>query len=222
MSLGVPRKEKDKSGAPCLACDVAVNSSWFDDCLAGGDNLVFTTFVVNIAMEGLCDKYGDEVNLDRQGWTILKNKKYLGTAQKHTIQKRAKGNKIFELDEGGQKTVIKSKEKKEERSVLPVRVLEESSSSTSTPKYKLFKEPLHSPDPDRLTAEVFLPGVRSTRDFTLDVGGDRIVVEARKAGLLLDVFVDLDIDCEHDDCRAQFHRDTKVLTVTLPLVRATN
>jgi hypothetical protein len=52
------------------------------------NSLTFTTFVVNLAMEGLCDKYGDQVNLDRQNWTILKNKKYMGTLQRHHIQQR--------------------------------------------------------------------------------------------------------------------------------------
>ena len=59
MSLGAPRPEKDKSGIPCLASDVAVNSAWFEDNVS--DNLVFTTFVVSVAMEGLCEKYGDKV-----------------------------------------------------------------------------------------------------------------------------------------------------------------
>jgi len=87
MSLGSPRDEKDKSGQKCSACDVAINSVWFDDVMF--DSIAFTTFVVNVAMEGLCEKYGDEVNLDRQNWTILKNKKYLGNLQKHHIQQRA-------------------------------------------------------------------------------------------------------------------------------------
>ena len=50
------------------------------------NSITFTTFVINVAMEGLCEKYGDEVNLDRQNWIILKNKKYLGTLQRHHIQ----------------------------------------------------------------------------------------------------------------------------------------
>ena len=50
------------------------------------NSIAFTTFVINVAMEGLCEKYGDEVNLDRQNWVILKNKKYLGTLQRHHIQ----------------------------------------------------------------------------------------------------------------------------------------
>ena len=50
------------------------------------NSIAFTTFVINVAMEGLCEKYGDDVNLDRQNWIILKNKKYLGTLQRHHIQ----------------------------------------------------------------------------------------------------------------------------------------
>ena len=57
-------------------------------CLNQVKSLTFTTFVINLAMEGLCDKYGDQVNLDRQNWTILKNKKYMGTLQRHHIQQR--------------------------------------------------------------------------------------------------------------------------------------
>ncbi len=95
MSLGAPREEQDKSGSPCLACDVAVNSAWFADTVAKSD--VFTAFVAHVAMEGLCEKYGDAVNLDRQNWTVLRNKKYLGKPQRHRVQKRAKGNMIEEV-----------------------------------------------------------------------------------------------------------------------------
>ena len=54
------------------------------------NSIAFTTFVINVAMEGLCEKYGDEVNLDRQNWVILKNKKYLGNLQRHHIQQVSK------------------------------------------------------------------------------------------------------------------------------------
>ena len=97
MSLGAPREEADKSGQPCLACDVAVNSAWFADTVSNSD--VFTAFVVHVAMEGLREKYGDDVNLDRQNWTMLKNKKYLGKPQRHRIQQRAKGNRIEVMDD---------------------------------------------------------------------------------------------------------------------------
>ena len=76
MSLGAPRSERDKSGKDCYACDVAVNSVWYDQTMV--DSLTFTTFLVTLAMEGLCNKYGDTCNLDRQNWSILRNKRYMG------------------------------------------------------------------------------------------------------------------------------------------------
>ena len=51
----------------------------------------------------------------------------------------------------------------------------------------------------------------------MEVGEDRIVVEARKCGHLLDVFVPFDID--RDAAGAEFHRDKQVLTLTMPLVK---
>ena len=44
---------------------------------------------------------------------------------------------------------------------------------------------------------------------------NRIVVEARKCGYLLDVFVPFDID--QGAVGAEFHRDNQVLTLTMPL-----
>ena len=34
MSLGEPRKEKDKSGAECWAAEVAINTNWFEQMAA--------------------------------------------------------------------------------------------------------------------------------------------------------------------------------------------
>ena len=68
MSLGAPRDEKDKSGQKCSACDVAINSVWFDDVMF--DSIAFTTFVVNVAMEGLCEKVRISVPFMRYGKNV--------------------------------------------------------------------------------------------------------------------------------------------------------
>ena len=47
---------------------------------------------------------------------------------------------------------------------------------------------------------------------------NRIVVEARKCGYLLDVFVPFEID--QDAVGAEFHRDKQVLTLTMPLLKS--
>ena len=58
-------------------------------------------------------------------------------------------------------------------------------------------------------------GVRSIREITLDLGEDRIILEARKAGFALDVFVPFLI--VQDGSSASFHRDKHVLTIEMPL-----
>jgi len=227
MSLAGPREERDKSGAACLACDVAINAAFFADCVE--DSIVFTTFVVNLAMEGLCEKYGDDVNLDRQNWTILRNKKYLGKLQRQTIQQRAKGSKIKEVEEGASDVVVSEKDAKsviisevqtrnveQEQPVAP----EPSSSSRAlrTPAFKLFREPRGCQQKTKaLTAVIELPEVSSAREISLDVGGDRLVCEARKAAYLLDVFVPHSLAA--DGARADFHRDRRVLTVQVPVLQ---
>lgn len=197
MSLGGPRQEKDKSGSACLACDVAINTVWFDDVMF--DSIAFTTFVVNVAMEGLCEKYGDQVNLDRQHWTILKNKKYLGKLQKHHIQQRANTpgeySKITEMDG----PLMNAKEAKQ----IP------------QPEYFIVKMPVDAKDPDCLMATIKLPGQMSKSGLMLDVGEDRLVFSSRMNHL--DVFLPFRIN--QDGTSAQFDSDEKTLVITMPLVR---
>ena len=234
MSLGEPRKEKDKAGGPCHCADVAVNAAWYEDTMQ--NNLTFTTFLVHVALEGLCEKYGDVVNLDRQNWAILKNKKYMGAIQRHRIQQRASGNKIKELapsdrdakgplirevepesasQSPGNKTTAPRTAAAVERPLLQPTVSRRT--VELTPEFKLTKEPKESDTPDFLVAEVELPGVRSCRELLVELGEDRIVVEARKRGYLLDVFVPFNIDQEM--AGAEYHRDKQILTITMPLLQ---
>ena len=186
MSLGEPREERDKAGGLCHCADVAVNAAWYEDTMQG--NLTFTTFLVQVAMEGLCEKYGDVANLDRQNWAILKNKKYMGAVQRHRIQQRASGSKIKELpsprNDGGKAPLIREVVDAEEAVVNRSANSELASKAAAvvrplipppppastlhkpeqTPKFMLTKEPKESDDPDFLVAEVELPGVRSARD----------------------------------------------------------
>ena len=226
MSLGSPREEKDKSGNKCLATDVAINSVWFDDKME--KSLVFTTFVVNVAMEGLKDKYGDQVNLDRQNWNILRNKKYMGELQRHRIQQRAKGSKIQEVtnNESGStkiKPLIVEVERKEQKDVPPKLApkvndaIPKIKRNDREPQYKIFKDPACANIPDRLRVEVWFPGVRSQKELTFHVGEDRIVLEARKAGYILDCFVPFSI--RQEGCFARFETPTQKLVLILPVVK---
>jgi hypothetical protein len=46
--LIVNRLEKDKSGSECLAAEVAVNATWFEQTME--PSIVFTTFVITVAI----------------------------------------------------------------------------------------------------------------------------------------------------------------------------
>lgn len=229
MSLGSPRLEKDKAGNECLCSDVALNSAWFEDVME--NSIVFVTFVVNVAMEGLCEKYGDQANVDRQNWTILKNKKYMGELQKHHIQQRAKGSKIVELDEAA----INSETGAKPKSVL-IKELSSSSSPSQISQAKPSKPKANSlksnqgsglnnssillkkaciNGSDMVVADLSLPGVTSQKELSLDLGEDRVVVEARKANHLFDFFLPLNI--EQSQASAQFNQVNQSLRIYMPI-----
>ena len=218
MSLGAPRKEKDKSGAECSVAEVAVNTAWFDGTMV--DSMVFTSFVVTVAMEGLADKYGEEARLDRQNWTILKNKKFLGeTCPPHRIQLRSNagieqvgeniiGKKVQEMEEEEQpksKLYTKPNNKAISNTVI---------STDREPKYRIVKHPLK--DPVELMATVWLPGVKGVKEITLDIGEDRMVLVCTKQQYMLDIF--LPYTFNNDGVNARYQKDEQVLSVTIPLV----
>merc|ERR550519_49436 len=234
MSIGAPRKETDKSGGSCWAADVAVNKKWFEDTMLASK--CFTGFVITVAIEGLGDKHPAEARLDRQNWLVLKNKKYLGDkVPQHRIQQRG-GAGIQEVGENevnyDEKTDTKDKKVlikeigegeilKENKSV---RITKEKSDvkeekvdvvKEREPKFKIVKDPVN--DPDFLVATVEMLGVRSQREMTLDVGEDRVVVEARRVGYLLDIFLPHRLNQEN--CGAQFNRVTQELTITMPIIK---
>lgn len=234
MSIGAPRKETDKSGGSCWAADVAVNKKWFEDTMLASQ--CFTGFVITVAIEGLGDKHPSDARLDRQNWLILKNKKYLGDkVPQHRIQQRGgagiqevgvnqvnyeekadtKDSKVLIKEIDGEGEVLEVGENKsliikESSDVKKVDVVKE-----REPKFKIVKDPVI--DPDFLVATVEMPGVRSEREVTLDMGEDRVVVEARKQGYLLDIFLPYRLN--QDNCGAQFNQLTQQLTITMPIVK---
>uniref|UniRef100_A0A182J768 PIH1 domain-containing protein 1 n=1 Tax=Anopheles atroparvus TaxID=41427 RepID=A0A182J768_ANOAO len=92
-----------------------------------------------------------------------------------------------------------------------------SQAASKKPESKLFREPVAG-RAKRLIGEFHLPDCNSSSEITLDVGEDRILLEARKKGYLLDVFV----DCRIDESQVEAHFDTatKILQVTMPVLGA--
>ena len=196
MSLGSPRTEKDKSGNDCLVSDVAVNAVWYDETMV--DSLTFTTFLIQLAMEGLCDKYGDLCNLDRQSWSILRNKRYMGKLQRHTIQQRASATKIEEVNH----------ETKVDKKPLIVPAATKVISK-ETPSLILIKEPHEATQPNRLVARIDLPKELSKIGLNLELGEDRLALQSNHYSL--DIFLPYMI--LPSSSKAEFHTSNRQLIV---------
>ena len=204
MSLGAPHQEKDKSGNDCLACDVAVNSVWYEQTMM--DSLTFTTFLVTLAMEGLCNKYGDVCNLDRQNWSILRNKRYMGKRQRHTIQQRASATKIEELSGLEDKETLMKPLSSSKPLITPVK---------EKPELILVKEPADASHPESMVATIQVPRVVSKNEMQLELGEDRLVLLSENYSL--DVFLPFNFD--PDQSRAEFDRLKRSLKIQMKVVQ---
>lgn len=189
LSLGLPHDEVDKSGSPCKAYDIIVNSNFFSKMKK---NELFKRFLITIALDGIEDKYG--VNAVGDDYVILKNKRYLGTMPDHCIQDRS-GPLIAEVEgAAGDADQAGSSEKK---------------STLYLTRHSLPGQP------DTLVARISLPGVKSAKDLALDVGEDRIVLKAERPSYSVDVFVPCLLN--QDGCQAEFNAQHQVLTVMMPI-----
>ncbi|XP_075695975.1 PIH1 domain-containing protein 1 [Rhinoderma darwinii] len=194
MSLGEPHVEVDNSGSGCTAYDIVINSAFFEKI----KNELFREFFITVAMEGLENKY--EMELSRE-WKMLKNRKFMGSIFDQNIRTKSKPM-IQEMDSQPAK-------------LMPSKFLiSEVESSPVKPDYTIVAEPPEG-HPSFLVAEISLPKVSSTRSLVLDLGEDRIVLVGRPDLYHLDVFFPYNIIQEQSG--AQFNKDTKVLTITMPI-----
>ncbi|KAM8927758.1 PIH1 domain-containing protein 1 [Pelodytes ibericus] len=195
MSIGEPHVEVDNSGSGCTAYDIIINDSFFEKMKA---NELFREFFITVAMEGLENKY--EMELSRE-WKMLKNRKFMGLISEQNIRTKSKPI-IQEMD----------------TSVSPNNpskpLIAEINSSPVLPEYKIMAEPPEG-HPSFLVAEISLPKVSSVRSLVLDLGEDRIVLLGRPDLYRLDIFIPYNIIQEESG--AQFNKEKKVLTITMPV-----
>lgn len=83
MSITELRTILDKSGKDAVVCDVAIHPSFFRKIEAV---IIFRNFLITIIFEALDTKYNMQINRDT--WLILKNRKSMGELVKHRIQSR--------------------------------------------------------------------------------------------------------------------------------------
>lgn len=83
ISITELRLTPDKSGKQAVVCDVAINPQLFAKVEA---LVIFRDFLVTIVFEALDRKYGVQINRDT--WIILKNRKCMGTLVTHRVENR--------------------------------------------------------------------------------------------------------------------------------------
>lgn len=124
---------------------------------------------------------------------------------------------IEEIDPGTMKTMKDEKNKmsgKDEYIPDPTKMAI-SQASCKRPDCRLFKEPAVG-RARVLMGEFYLPECTSIKEITLDIGEDRILLEARKKGYLLDAFVDYPIDS--NKVTANFNSESRMLNVVMPIL----
>lgn len=234
MSITGLRVTTDKKGNEALVCDVAIHSAFFRKIEAMN---IFRDFLITIVFEALDTKYN--VQIDRESWFILKNRKCMGTLITHRIQNRdaktvyesyqnpTKEHQklVQELDGGKVGNDLSNRIKKpklitematkpshtstdfDSRLILPTkRAISTAASEMREPQYRLFK------NRSTLIAEFFMPDVLWQNEISLDLGRDRLVLEARRTGYLLDSFFPHNID--HNLSSAMFDNESHVSKIT--------
>uniref|UniRef100_A0A3P8ZS60 PIH1 domain-containing protein 1 n=1 Tax=Esox lucius TaxID=8010 RepID=A0A3P8ZS60_ESOLU len=129
---------------------------------------LFQQFLIAVSLEGLENKYNLELSRD---WKVLKNRKFLGSVNEQNIRTN-------------RKPVIQEINSRDTHTAPAKR-----------PEFCLLVEP-PAGDPEFLIAEIQLPGVASSRSLVLDLGEDRLVLNARPSLFHLDCFIPVFIDQE--------------------------
>ena len=195
ISLGEPHAEVDHSGKGCSAYDVIVNSEFYQRTQ---NRPVLKNFLLTLALEGLEQKYN--LNLSRD-CKILKNKKFLGSAETQHIRQKSKPS-ITEVDD-----IVTKKP-------LITELDYQTSATAEKPTFKIVREPLEG-DPKFLIMEIHLPKLTTSKVAKLEVGEHRVVFHAHPN--LYDLDIDLPYYVDNEEVGAQFNKSTKILTATIPV-----
>ncbi|XP_026465543.1 PIH1 domain-containing protein 1-like [Ctenocephalides felis] len=203
MSIGEPKNDIDNKKQSVIVIDIAIHPSYFVKII---DDDIFKSFLFRVVFEALEFKHNITVN--HEEFIILKNKKAFGQLQSHKIQDRDLAKmKGIEIpgDQNNEDTKKKQPMIEEVMDILP---------KTRTPQYRILREP-DIGEPKKLLGEFLLTGVFSTKEFYLDIGEDRIVLEAPNSGFFLDIFIPYNIN--QDGVAAEFNKHSSILKVTMPV-----
>lgn len=253
LSIGEAHEETDKSGKPCTAYDVVVNPTFLEKSKY---NSVFHNVLIVATLESLELKYSLE--LDKNGWTVLKNKLYLGTAREQCVRTvmplvqevstlrpaappsgpaRGTSNTTDDSKTSGFDVVKKhgdaasgflgddnkaaaTNKNKHDRLMTPVSSTKKTKEESAKRRPECVLRRVMGEGSDgaqaemvAVTARVELPGVSSSRDVSVLVGEDRVVLESSVH------FLDVLLPCtvEADTATAHFVLDKQTMVITAPV-----
>ncbi|XP_012252460.2 PIH1 domain-containing protein 1-like [Athalia rosae] len=219
MSIGQERMETDKSGEPTPTYDIAINTEFFKKCK---EQKLFWVFMITVVLEGVSDKY--DKHISPEGYVVLKNRKVFGKLQEHRIEKREVKNAmrkplIQDLTGNSLKPAELETEKINMSEVKTNPQLDTGNfnevHNSRKPEYRILRDPREG-SINKLIGEFKIPDVLSVKDLAVDVGEDRIILEARRTGYLIDIFVPYSI--EQDKVSAVLDIDVGMLTLNMPVV----
>lgn len=202
------RLTPDKSGNQAVVCDVAINPQLFAKVEA---LVIFRDFLITIVFEALDRKYGMQINRDT--WIILKNRKCMGTLVTHRVENRDV-KKVYESYHNPtkeHKTLINEMKSDAATAVGGKKLITEIVSGTSKnlgkgkgsakptykirkPDYRLFKAKQNDTETTEAVVEFHLPDVMTPDEICLDLNCDRIVLECQRASYLFDSFFPFKVD----------------------------
>ncbi|XP_055643289.1 PIH1 domain-containing protein 1-like [Toxorhynchites rutilus septentrionalis] len=245
MSITQPRSTQDSSDKTCQVCDIAVSCKFFSKIEKGGlmrDFLITIIFEgintkYNIALSAtdwrvlknkkVIGKLITHNIQNRDVKTVYENYKNPTQADLQTIQQldnpkgteslKPKKKLIEVMDADVAKTIknVKNEMSGNDEYIPDPTKVAISRAGSKKPDCRLFREPAVG-NPKVLIGEFYLPQCISANEITLDVGEDRILLEARKKGYLLDEFVAYKIDTNL--VQARFNTETNVLDVIMPIL----
>lgn len=238
MSISECYDVKDKKGGPATACDIAINDKFFAKIQ---QSRLFSDFLMALMFEAIDAKYG--IKCTEDSWMILKNVKAMttGSLRSHRIEDRDIDETRLKIkaesgagDEDKPKSLIQEiddsdaqllrKKKVNFAQDIPEKYVPDplkvkiSEANYKKPDYRLIKKLDDSNKVVQLVGEFHLPDVVSAAEIVLDVGPDRVVVEARKKNYLIEGFL-VDYEINTENVNSDFDTGRNVLTVNLPVVQ---
>jgi hypothetical protein len=228
LSITKPREATDKSNNTVQVSDVAINTGFFKKKVQDGG--LFFQFVITLIFESIENKYKIEIDTDR--FVVLKNRPFIGQLVEHQIYSRDVESVKQYHDQGDcQEThqeqdskIIMSPGQSVGKSVKPL--IQEiptpltikkqiSEDNMKVPEHRLIEDYTHNKEAF-YEAEFYLPGVVSLEEISLDVGEDRIFLEARKLGYQFEGFLTCNVIA--GKTKAEFDSDRMILKINMPMV----